>query len=62
MEEQEQPDETDVVRSFGWTVSRARHMWHIHHAPLDKLLNYLKAEPIPDTVPPEWTQPPSAPV
>lgn len=49
-----EPDDTaehENLRSFGWTSSRAKHMYMIHHASLEELLEYLGLEPLPDAPP-----------
>ena len=44
-------------QSFGWTSSRATHVYFIWHASHDKLLKHLGLEPIPNAPPPEPTAP-----
>jgi hypothetical protein len=54
----EQPEnDLQLLRSFGWTSSRATHVYMIQHAPLDELLEHFGLEPIPDAPPPEPTAP-----
>jgi len=36
---------------FGWTSSRAKHIYMIQHASLEELLDYLGLEPLPDAPP-----------
>jgi hypothetical protein len=51
----EQPqDDLQLPRSFGWTSSRATHLYMIQHAPLDKLLEYLRLAPMPDAPPADF--------
>ena len=44
-------NEQQPQRSFGWTSSRAAHVYMIQHAPIDRLLEYLRLEPLPDAPP-----------
>ena len=49
----EDDEQHELPRSFGWTSSRATHMYYVHHAPLEELLSYLGLEPLPDAPPPD---------
>ena len=42
---------------FGWTSSRATRMYYIHHAPVEKLLEYVGLDPLPDAPPPNLAGP-----
>jgi hypothetical protein len=44
-------DDEQPRRSFGWTSSRATHVYMIRHAPLEELLEHLNLKPLADTPP-----------
>jgi hypothetical protein len=52
LDEQSEGGDQQVPRSFGWTSSRATHVYFVWHAPLDELLEHLGLEPLPDSPPP----------